>query len=58
MNHSKRHAEILRMLREEGTISIAALASRMGVSLETVRRDVKPLGNDSRLDQFGDSIAH
>lgn len=43
MNHSKRHAEILRLLQETGTISIASLASRLGVSLETVRRDVKPL---------------
>lgn len=49
MNHSKRHAEILRMLREEGTISIAALASRLGVSLETVRRDVKPLTGDGSI---------
>jgi DeoR family glycerol-3-phosphate regulon repressor len=43
VNHSKRHAEILRLLQETGTISIASLASRLGVSLETVRRDVKPL---------------
>lgn len=40
---SKRHGEILRLLQEEGTISIAELAARLGVSLETVRRDVKPL---------------
>jgi len=46
MNHSKRHGEILRLLREEGTITIAALAEKLGVSLETVRRDVKPLTSD------------
>ncbi|WP_193178584.1 DeoR/GlpR family DNA-binding transcription regulator [Oricola nitratireducens] len=40
---SKRHAEILRILNEEGSVTISALASRLGVSLETVRRDVKPL---------------
>lgn len=40
---SKRHGEILRLLQEEGTISIAALAGRLGVSPETVRRDLKPL---------------
>ncbi|TIP34390.1 MAG: DeoR/GlpR transcriptional regulator, partial [Mesorhizobium sp.] len=45
MIHSKRHAEILRLLKEEGTISIASLAERLGVSLETVRRDVKPLAD-------------
>lgn len=43
MNHSKRHGEILRLLQEEGTITIASLAHKLGVSLETVRRDVKPL---------------
>lgn len=46
---SKRHAEILRMLREEGTMSIADLADRLGVSLETVRRDVKPLSGDGSV---------
>ena len=30
MNHSKRHGEILRLLNEEGTISIAALPSAWG----------------------------
>ncbi|MGE0502224.1 MAG: DeoR/GlpR family DNA-binding transcription regulator [Rhizobiaceae bacterium] len=43
MSHSKRHGEILRLIREEGTITIADLAARLDVSLETVRRDVKPL---------------
>jgi DeoR family glycerol-3-phosphate regulon repressor len=46
---SKRHAEILRMLREEGTVSISVLAARLGVSLETVRRDVKPLSDDGSV---------
>ncbi len=49
MNHSKRHGEILRLLNEEGTISIAALAQRLGVSLETIRRDVKPLAGDGSI---------
>lgn len=49
MIHSKRHAEILRLLKEEGTISIASLAERLGVSLETVRRDVKPLADDGSV---------
>ncbi|WP_274630295.1 DeoR/GlpR family DNA-binding transcription regulator [Arvimicrobium flavum] len=49
MNHSKRHGEILRLLQEEGTITIAALAEKLGVSLETVRRDVKPLTNDGSV---------
>ena len=49
MIHSKRHGEILRLLGEEGTITIASLAERLGVSLETVRRDVKPLTADGAL---------
>ncbi|TGQ44472.1 DeoR/GlpR family DNA-binding transcription regulator [Mesorhizobium sp. M00.F.Ca.ET.216.01.1.1] len=49
MIHSKRHGEILRLLTEEGTITIASLADRLGVSLETVRRDVKPLTNDGSI---------
>ena len=54
MIHSKRHGEILRLLKEEGTISIASLADRLGVSLETVRRDVKPLtSNGSALKMHG-----
>jgi DeoR family glycerol-3-phosphate regulon repressor len=49
MIHSKRHGEILRLLREEGTILIADLADRLGVSLETIRRDVRPLTEDGSL---------
>lgn len=49
MIHSKRHGEILRLLQEEGTITIASLADRLGVSLETVRRDVKPLTRDGTV---------
>ena len=43
MIHSKRHGEILRLLGEQGTVTIADLSERLGVSPETVRRDVKPL---------------
>lgn len=49
MNHSKRHADILRLLKEEGTVTIASLADRLGVSLETIRRDVKPLSQDGAI---------
>ena len=40
---SKRRGEIRRLLQEEGTISISDLALKLGVSLETIRRDVKPM---------------
>ena len=49
MNYSKRHGEILKLLQEEGTITIARLAEELGVSLETVRRDVKPLAMDGTV---------
>jgi DeoR family glycerol-3-phosphate regulon repressor len=40
---SKRHGTILEILDGEGTVSIAALAERLRVSAETVRRDLRPL---------------
>ena len=48
-NHSKRHGDILRLLQDEGTITIASLADKLGVSLETIRRDVKPLQADGTV---------
>jgi len=57
MIHSKRHGEILRLLQEEGTITIAALADRLGVSLETVRRDVKPLTGDGTVRKMHGAIS-
>jgi len=49
MPASKRHHEILRLLRESGSASIAELARRFGVSLETIRRDVAPLAERGEL---------
>jgi DeoR family transcriptional regulator, glycerol-3-phosphate regulon repressor len=46
---SKRHADILSILEAEGTATIAGLAERLGVSLETVRRDVRPLTDAGTL---------
>lgn len=46
---SKRHSEILKLVEAEGTITIASLADRLGVSLETVRRDVKPLSVEGAI---------
>lgn len=40
---SKRHAAILKLLETGGTVSVADLALELGVSLETVRRDLGPL---------------
>jgi len=49
MNYSRRHADILKLIQEEGTITITRLAEKLGVSLETVRRDVKPLARDGSV---------
>lgn len=46
---SKRHGEILELVRRQGTCEIAELARHFGVSLETIRRDVKPLTRSGRL---------
>lgn len=46
---TKRHADILRILETEGSASISVLARALGVSLETVRRDVRPLTESGRL---------
>lgn len=46
---SKRHADILKLLEDRGTLAISALADRLGVSLETIRRDVKPLEENGAL---------
>lgn len=46
---SKRHADILDILEAEGSATISALAVRLGVSLETVRRDVRPLTEAGRV---------
>jgi DeoR family transcriptional regulator, glycerol-3-phosphate regulon repressor len=43
MRHSKRQSELLRLVRERGTITIHDLATLLAVSLETIRRDVEPL---------------
>lgn len=47
--YSKRHGEILRIVREEGTMTISALARELGVSTESIRRDVRPLTRSGAL---------
>lgn len=43
MKLSKRQTSILQTTRRHGTVKISDLAETMGVSLETVRRDIRPL---------------
>jgi DeoR family glycerol-3-phosphate regulon repressor len=46
---SKRHEEIVRLLETAGSQTISALADALEVSLETIRRDVKPLEESGLL---------
>ena len=46
---SKRHEEIVRLLETSGSQTISALAEALDVSLETIRRDVKPLEESGLL---------
>lgn len=46
---SKRYSQIMRLLDEQGTLSTTALAERLGVSTETVRRDIKPLVRNGKV---------
>lgn len=49
MRLSRRHAALLEIVRDAGTVTIAELARRLEVSLETVRRDVRPLAERGEL---------
>ncbi len=46
---SKRHTQIMRLLDEQGTLSTTVLADRLGVSGETVRRDIAALARDGKV---------
>jgi len=49
VKYTKRHAAILQIVGEEGTCTIAGLAKRLGVSQESIRRDVVPLTRAEKL---------
>jgi len=49
MNHTDRQSSILKRAQQQGTVRIGELAEAMGVSLETVRRDVRPLVESGHL---------
>ncbi len=57
MQLSKRHSEILRILREEGTCTIIELAQGLSVSLETIRRDIKPLAQGGEVLKMHGAVA-
>ena len=57
MNHSKRHRAILTLLQQDGTVTIADLARKLDVSLETVRRDIKPLAGEGTIVKMHGAIS-
>jgi DeoR family glycerol-3-phosphate regulon repressor len=54
---SKRHREIVDVLRDRGTCEISELARFFKVSTETIRRDVKPLTDSGRLVKMHGAVA-
>jgi len=49
VKQTKRHATIMKIVSEEGTCTIAQLAKQLGVSQESIRRDVRPLATSEKL---------
>jgi DeoR family glycerol-3-phosphate regulon repressor len=54
---TKRHAELLRLVREAGTISVGNLARRLAVSDETIRRDLRLLAAQGDLVKMHGAVA-
>lgn len=52
MSPNPRQAGVLDAVREHGSLSVEALAERFGVTLQTVRRDVKLLADAGLLARF------
>lgn len=57
MNQDERRAGILERAAREGTVRIGALAEALGVSLETVRRDIRPLVESGHLAKRHGSVS-
>jgi DeoR family glycerol-3-phosphate regulon repressor len=52
MNPNPRQAELLDEVRRQGSVSVEALSERFGVTLQTVRRDVKLMAEAGLLARF------
>jgi DeoR family glycerol-3-phosphate regulon repressor len=52
MNPNPRQAELLQEVRRQNSVSVEALAERFGVTLQTVRRDVKLMAEAGLLARF------
>lgn len=56
MKYTKRQPQILDRLRQRGSCGISELAGELGVSLETIRRDLKPLAESGELIKIHGSV--
>ena len=54
---SKRHVDILKLLEMDGSMAVSDLAERLGVSLETIRRDIKPLAESGAVLRMHGAVA-
>ena len=54
---SKRHGDILKLLEIDGAMAVSDLAERLGVSLETIRRDIKPLAESGAVLRMHGAVA-
>ena len=52
-----RHADIVRLVRDKGTVTVGELAEALGVSQETVRRDIRPLERSGELIKLHGAVA-
>ena len=59
MSKTERLGRILELLARDGTVTVAELASELGVSDATVRRDLQALGEQRLLERsHGGAVAH
>ncbi|MET7616506.1 substrate-binding domain-containing protein [Streptomyces sp. NPDC005408] len=54
---AERHERLLELVRERGSARVSDLASQLGVSPVTVRRDVEALAGQGRLDRVHGSVS-
>jgi len=52
MNSNPRQITLLKVVHEVGSISVEQLAEKLGVTLQTVRRDVQRLADTGQLNRF------
>ncbi|MBR7836953.1 DeoR/GlpR family transcriptional regulator [Actinospica durhamensis] len=52
-----RHRRILQIVREHGLIEVRELAERLGISMETIRRDIRTLTDAGRLQRRHGAVA-